>query len=147
MDENQKNNDADMKLDLSILDATQENIKFMKHFQLQIVYYTLLVYFAITFLTFGKTNISNWIIISLIAFCALLFIIFITFQVTLYMQLKNTRDVQSKIEKYYNYRNWGSRKKYRKRINTMTQLYLWGYILLVLLAMGIAIFSLITIIL
>jgi len=101
MNENKKSNDMDRELDLSILGATQDNVEFMKHFQLQIVYYTLLVYFAITFLIMGKNNISRWIVISLIAFCAILFIIF---QVTLYIQLKNTREVQSKIEKYYNYR-------------------------------------------
>src|SRR6056297_224452 len=127
MNENKKSNDMDRELDLSILGATQDNVEFMKHFQLQIVYYTLLVYFAITFLTMGKNNISRWIVISLITFGAILFIIFIIFQATLYIQLKNTREVQSKIEKYYNYRKWGKRKEYRERVNKMTQIYLWGY--------------------
>lgn len=143
MNENKKFDDMDMKLDLSILRATQDNIKFMKHFQLQIVYYTVLVYFAITFLTLGKNNMSSWIIISLMAFCVLLFFVFLIFQITLYIQFKNTREQQSKIEEHYNYRNWGNRIKYRKRINKMTKLYLWGYILLVLLATGVAIFSLV----
>lgn len=105
--------------------------------------YTVLVYFAITFLTLGKNNMKSWIIISLIAFCILLFYLFLIFQITLYIQFKNTREQQARIEKYYDYRNWGNRKKFRKKVNNMTKLYLWGYILLVLLATGVAIFSLV----
>ena len=147
MNENKEYNEMDMKLDLSILGASQDNIKFMKNFQLQVVYYTLLVYFAITFLTLGKNNIRSWIIVSLIAFCVLLFFIFIIFQITLYMRLKNTRELQSKIEKYYDYRKWGIREEDRKKINNMTKLYLFGYILLVLLAAGVAVISLLLILL
>lgn len=146
MNDDQKFDDMDVRLDLSILDATQENIKFTKQFQLQIVYYTMLVYFAIIFLTVGNNVMNYWILISLIGFCVLLFFLFIVFQLTLYRQLKETREQQILIEKYYKHRNWKSRRESRSEINKLTRLYLSGYILLVLLAAGIAIFALLSII-
>ncbi|MGM0445709.1 MAG: hypothetical protein ACQEQH_04810 [Bacillota bacterium] len=83
MNNDKKFNDMDMRLDLSILEATHENIKFTKQFQLQIVYYTMLVYFAIIFMTVGNNGMNYWIILSLIGFCILLFFLFIVFQLTL----------------------------------------------------------------
>jgi hypothetical protein len=146
MNNDHKFDEMDVRLDLSILDATQENIKFTKQFQLQIVYYTMLVYFAIIFLTVGNNEMNHWIVISLIGFCVLLFFLFIVFQLTLYRQLKETREQQILIEKYYKHRNWKSRSESRSEINKMTRLYLSGYILLVLLAAGVAIFALFSII-
>ena len=146
MNNDHKFDEMDIRLDMSILDATQENIKFTKQFQLQIVYYTMLVYFAIIFLTVGNNEMNYWIVISLIGFCVLLFFLFIVFQLTLYRQLKETREQQILIEKYYKHRNWKSRSESRSEINKMTRLYLAGYILLVLLAAGVAIFALFSII-
>ncbi len=146
MNNDEKFNDMDMRLDLSILEATHENIKFTKQFQLQIVYYTMLVYFAIIFMTVGNDEMNYWIILSLIGFCVLLFFLFIVFQLTLYRQLKDTREQQIKIEKYYKHRNWKSRRESRTEINKMTRLYISGYILLVLLSAGVAIFALFNII-
>jgi glucan phosphoethanolaminetransferase (alkaline phosphatase superfamily) len=142
MNNDKEFNDMESRLDLSILEATHDNMEFMKQFQLQIVYYTLLVYFAIIFLTVGKNTMNYWIVISMIVFCILLLFLFIIFQVTLYKELKDTREQQSKIEKYYKHRNWKSRKENRAKINKMTRLYLWGYILLVLLSSAVAISAL-----